>query len=273
MHKRWTILLFAALLSLSGCGQLRPPGAKEYLITHTVRPGDTLYSIAWHYGYDYREVAAWNRIGPPYRIYVGQELAIISPYRHEDRGAPPIHATAPSTRPHKPGTSAPSVKSSPRPARPVATPAPMSPTLPSSAQTTARPPPSRESTQHFAGSIGWRWPTSGKVVTAFSPGAGKQGIDIQGRTGQAIFAAAAGNVVYSGNGLLGYGNLVIIKHDETYLSAYGHNSKLLVKEGTKVKQGQKIAEMGQTSKTGSILHFQIRREGKPVDPMKFLPKR
>jgi lipoprotein NlpD len=119
----------------------------------------------------------------------------------------------------------------------------------------------------------WRWPTTGKVVAEFDADSGKKGIDITGRSGQPIFSAAAGDVVYSGNGLLGYGNLVIIKHDDIYLSAYGHNSQLLVKEGDKVTSGQEIAKMGVSPKEGATLHFEIRKEGKPVDPQRYLPKK
>lgn len=119
----------------------------------------------------------------------------------------------------------------------------------------------------------WRWPTKGRLVAAYDADAGKKGIDIAGERGQAIFSAAAGDVVYSGSGLLGYGNLVIIKHDDTYLSAYGHNSQLLVKEGDKVVIGQEIAKMGVSPKDGAVLHFEIRKEGKPVDPIRYLPKR
>jgi len=118
----------------------------------------------------------------------------------------------------------------------------------------------------------WRWPAQGKVVAGFDPGSGKKGIDITGRSGQSIFSAAAGDVVYSGSGLLGYGKLVIIKHDDVYLSAYGHNSQLLVKEGDKVATGQEIAKMGVSPKEGAMLHFEIRKEGKPVDPTRYLPK-
>jgi lipoprotein NlpD len=111
------------------------------------------------------------------------------------------------------------------------------------------------------------------VRNRFNPSRGKKGLDIEGKVGQSILAAANGKVVYSGDGLIGYGNLVIIKHDDTYLSAYGHNRRLLVQEGNEVKQGQKIAEMGDSGKQGVILHFEIRRDGKPVDPLRYLPKK
>ncbi|WP_245688250.1 peptidoglycan DD-metalloendopeptidase family protein [Thiohalomonas denitrificans] len=125
--------------------------------------------------------------------------------------------------------------------------------------------------QNVTASSKWRWPAAGKVVTRFALQQGKKGIDIRGRVGQPILATAGGEVVYSGKGLIGYGNMVIIKHSDTYLSAYGHNRRLLVGEGERVGAGQKIAEMGQRSKSGSILHFEIRKNGRPVDPMRYLP--
>ena len=118
----------------------------------------------------------------------------------------------------------------------------------------------------------WQWPTAGNVKRGFNNTASKKGINIAGRLGQPVYAASGGDVVYSGSGLVGYGNLVIIKHDDVFLSAYGHNRRLLVKEGEKVKPGQMIAEMGETAKDGALLHFEIRQEGKPVDPMRYLPK-
>ena len=120
----------------------------------------------------------------------------------------------------------------------------------------------------------WRWPTSGKILSTYSKSAaGRKGIDIAGKSGQSIIAAASGKVVYSGNGLPRYGNLLIIKHNDVYLSAYAHNKTLLVKEGQLVKAGQKIALLGRSGTQQNQLHFEIRRNGKPVDPMRFLPKR
>lgn len=128
--------------------------------------------------------------------------------------------------------------------------------------------------QLTADGVSWRWPVDGKVVGTFVSGdPTKQGLDIAGRAGDAVRAAAAGEVVYSGNGLIGYGELVIVKHNANYLSAYGHNRKRLVKEGDKVTAGQEIAEMGSSSATRDELHFEIRKNGKPVDPMGFLPTR
>jgi lipoprotein NlpD len=122
--------------------------------------------------------------------------------------------------------------------------------------------------------LGWRWPVDGKIIRRFSAnGSGKQGIELDGRVGESIFAASGGRVVYAGNGLRGYGNLVIVKHDAHYLTAYGYNSALLVKEGERVKAGQKIATMGIGPGSAAALHFELRRDGKPVDPLDYLPKR
>lgn len=248
---------------LSGCGQMQPVGSRSEMIDYEVRRGDTLYSIAWRYGYDPREVAAWNSIPSPYTIYPGQHIYIIPPYqRHARKGAPSNQvASRPTTRSSvTPGT--PVSKPAPRPAqsKPVVTAAPSVKKVENGGQ------------RLHNTNVSWNWPTAGKLLTRFSPAKGKKGIDIGGKLGQPVQAAADGKVVYSGNGLIGYGNLIIIKHNDTYLSAYGHNKRLLVEEGSMVKQGQKIAEMGNSGKEGVVLHFEIRRDGKPVDPMRYLPQ-
>lgn len=255
MVRRWqfTLVLLASLAMLAGCGELHPPSQGRYVAYHTVRSGDTLYSIAWRYGYDYREVAAWNRVGYPYRIYVGQRLLIIPPARGSvpvERSASTVDSRSESTggRSNSAVRTSPTTKASPAVVEKPA----------------ARP---------NAGPIRWQWPTNGSVKREFADSASKKGLDIGGTIGQPVYAAASGDVVYSGNGLVGYGNLVIIKHDEVFLSAYGNNRRLLVKEGESVKAGQMIAEMGQTGKDGAILHFEIRQEGKPVDPLRHLPRR
>ena len=212
----------------------RPP--KNTSITyHTVQKGETLYSIAWQYGHDYRTVAQWNNLPRSYTIYPGQKLRV---------RPPGSSATSKST----------SKSSSTRSSR--------SPT-----RTQSRVTASSRSPQ-------WRWPTEGKVINHFVAGdPTRQGIDISGKRGQAIIAAAAGKVVYSGNGLRGYGNLVIIQHNETYFSAYAHNRRLFVKEEQQVKKGQHIADMGSSEASQAMLHFEVRRNGKPVDPLRYLPKR
>ena len=247
-----TVLVFSIGM-LAGCGEFRPIGPDYHYIRHTVQAGDTLYSIAWRFGYDYRELAAWNGIPPPYRIRIGEEILILAPGRYgpvvTPRAAPPATATSPPPATQKPlPTATGPAKGSPATSLPPAA------------------PPVRVKTD-----VRWSWPTQGKLLGRYAAGTGRKGIDVGGRAGQPIKAAADGEVVYSGSGLIGYGNLVIIKHDDVFLSAYGHNRRLLVKEGDKTKAGQIIGEMGQHPKSGSILHFEIRRNGKPVDPLLYLP--
>lgn len=273
MAERRAIALLVLVFGLAaaGCGEMRPPGQKRYLVRHTVQQGDTLYSVAWRYGQDYREVAAWNRIDPPYMIYPGEELLIIPPNRFAGPRELPDRAPDPAARSAS-AASSPAARI--RPPRtpsvtPAATPrAPRTTVARSSPQAPRRPEPVQA-----ASGIDWAWPTRGEVTARFSASSGKKGVEIAGQAGQPVVAAAPGDVVYSGDGLIGYGNLLIIKHDEHYLSAYGHNKKLLVREGDRVKRGQEIARMGQTRGSGSILYFEIRRGGKPVDPLKYLPSR
>jgi lipoprotein NlpD len=174
-----------------------------------------------------------------------------------------------------------SAASPPAPARATTpsspTAAPLAPaTAPASANiATATPPPSRTESARVPeiddAKLDWAWPTSGKVIAGFSEGSNLKGIDIGGKPGQPVLASAAGRVVYAGAGLRGYGKLVIVKHNSTYLSAYAHNREILVKEGQQVSKGQKIGEMGDTDADQVKLHFEIRRLGKPIDPAKFLP--
>ncbi|MGA7801591.1 MAG: peptidoglycan DD-metalloendopeptidase family protein [Gammaproteobacteria bacterium] len=204
---------------------------------YTVRSGDTLYSIAWQYGDDYHDLARWNGITPPYTIYVGQRLRLRAPASTvRSPASPPRRAAA-----RRPGSTSDSESESP---------------------------------VHSAGSLHWQWPTSGPLVKGYDPDAiGKKGITLGGRLGQPVRAAAAGRVVYSGSGLVGYGRLIIVKHNKDYLSAYANNSKLLVKEGERVHGGQVIAQMGSSGTDRVALHFEIRRDGKPVNPLRYLPKR
>lgn len=276
----WLLLLALLGAGLSGCGSLHPPGG-EQVISYTVKPGDTLYSISWRYGYDYRQVAAWNQIQAPYTIRVGQQIRIIPPHQQRAASAPTPSQAAPA-----PGSG--TVASSPAPSRPAepsrptarpTSPAPSTsptptPSRPAAPAATPAPAASRPSTPAAAtpARIVWQWPTQGTQKYAFNVNAGKKGMGIAGRQGQAIVAAADGEVVYSGSGLIGYGNLLIIKHDDVYLSAYGHNRRLLVQEGARVKRGQQIAEMGESNRDGVVLHFEIRRDGNPVNPTLYLPK-
>lgn len=239
--------------------------------THVVVRGDTLYAIAFRHGLDYRELARFNGISPPYTIYPGQRLNLsaaaplrgAAPASGGPRGSAPAAGAQAST----PASSSPTAATTPAPARGSAVAAPAAP--PVVTGTTNRTPPPQS-----GGSVAWRWPTSGQVIEKFVAGEPtRQGINIAGNAGQPVIAAAAGEVVYSGAGLIGYGELVIIRHSDTFLSAYGHNRKRLVAEGDKVDAGQQIAEMGRSGASRDMLHFEIRRNGKPVDPLPLLPSR
>lgn len=222
--------------------------------THIVKKGDTLYSIAWNYGYDYRDVAQWNGISAPYVIYPGQNLNLQAP-------------KVTKTKPLQPG---PIVRKSVTEKQSVKLPVKTGPKTKKTISKSKISDDSQKKAVLPGGNIHWTWPVKGKLVKLNSPKAEK-GIDIEGKLGQRINAAAIGDVVYSGSGLLGYGKLIIIKHNDTFLSAYAHNSKLLVKEGDRVNQGQQIAYMGQTTDGRTLLHFEIRKNGKPIDPLKHLP--
>ena len=226
------------------------PGREGY---HIVARGDTLYSIAWRYNLDYRPLARWNTILAPYTIYPGQFIRLKAPAGQTDSAAQTESAATQKTR---------TAASKPKAAVNKAAPARKKP-APAARQ---KPPAAR------AGRIAWSWPASGRLIPADSPIA-RQGLSISGQSEQSIKTAAAGEVVYSGSGLRGYGKLIIIKHSEMYLSAYAHNSRLLVNEGDKVSQGQTISRMGQDASGRYLLHFEIRRNGKPVDPRKYLPDR
>jgi lipoprotein NlpD len=214
---------------------------------HVVRSGETLFSIAWQYGLDYQTVAAWNRIRPPYTIYPGQKLGLRGPSART-RSAPPPPKSAAGT-----------------PRAPAAPP-------PASVNRPSAPPPAPQVTGTAVPR--WQWPASGQVLRRFDANAtGKKGISIAGTDGAEIRAAAGGQVVYAGSGLVGYGRLIIVKHNDNYLSAYGHNRNLLVQEGDPVRAGQVIAHMGSSGTNRTQLHFEIREKGKPVDPLRHLPRR
>ncbi|MCE4053503.1 peptidoglycan DD-metalloendopeptidase family protein [Pseudomonas sp. Au-Pse12] len=227
---------------------------------YAVRRGDTLFSIAFRYGWDYKALAARNNIAEPYTIHPGQVI------RFDGRTG-----TAPATVVTSTQSSASSSSKTTVIRRPVGT-----TTAPATAATTS--PASKPAPAPVAPAgpapTGWGWPSNGVLIGKFSSnGSLNKGIDIAGDLGQPVLAASDGTVVYAGSGLRGYGELVIIKHNETYVSAYGHNRKLLVREGQQVKVGQTIAEMGSTGTDRVKLHFEIRRQGKPVDPLQFLPRR
>jgi lipoprotein NlpD len=266
-------LLAAALLAalLSACGsspergvgvEERGQGAPRATLAadqYRVQSGDTLYSIAFRFGQDWKTLAANNRIGPPYLIKPGQVLQL----QGSSRPAAPAHAaTAPVQAPRPAVAPSPPVQA----AAPAPLPVPVETAPPNNPETRVMPVKRSAS--------GWAWPAEGALIGRFSSnGSLNKGIDIAGDLGQPVLAASDGSVVYAGSGLRGYGELLIIKHSDTYVSAYGHNRRLLVREGQKVKAGQVIAEMGSTGTDRVKLHFEIRQHGKPVDPLRYLPAR
>lgn len=239
---------------------------------HMVRKGETLFSIALDYGLDYRELAQWNAIGDPSVIRVGQVLRLTPP-TSTVTSAP--FRTAPGVQGRPLGDTAAAdagIKTQPKAVHvPYSEQAyvQLASIKPEVApRTESRAPPEREEGE---GGITWAWPANGKVVGGFSDSGNLKGISIAGKLGQPVLASAPGRVIFSGTGIRGFGKLIVIKHNNTFLSVYAHNSELLVKEGQSVARGQKIAEMGSTDTDRVQLHFEIRRYGKPVDPIKLLP--
>jgi lipoprotein NlpD len=251
------IILVAALtacgtskvVTRTSASSASPPrvSTPKYGATALVNRGDTLYGIAFRNGIDVRDLAAWNGISAPYTIYPGQRLKLFPKNGGSvaSTSPRPTGAKPPSSRPP---TTLPTTPQAPRPA----------------------PPPSPPATSPIA----WTWPASGSLISQYVAGEPtRQGIDIGGGNGDAVRAAGDGVVVYSGAGLVGYGELIIVKHNDSWLSAYGHNRMRMVNEGQIVKAGQQIAEMGHTGAARDMLHFEIRYNGKPVDPLAYLPKR
>jgi len=312
-HFLWSLAAMTASLLLVACDTMRssvvvePPSGGYYSqgITPARTPipggsydvvkGDTLYSIAFRKGVDFRDLAQWNGIAAPYTIWPGQQLklapsgkpvppriasiasSIPSPTPVAPAHAVPAPAPTPMFEPVKAPTIAPSsAKATIAMAATAATVVPVAGVrTPSPA---AVPPPVlvpavAAGAARAVSGVTWHWPAQGSLLKRFQSGDATPGIEIAGSTGDPVRAAADGVVVYSGNGLVGYGELVIIKHNDSFLSAYGHNSKRLVKEGQRVSAGQEIAEMGSTGATRSELEFQIRKDGNPVDPLGYLPPR
>lgn len=288
-----SLVAVLSVVLLSGClSQLPAPvsGGRSGEVTratpqsggyHVVQPGDTLMGIGRAYNRSVAELATWNQLPDPDQIKVGQRLRVTPPegalpsegviVQPIDLGndlAGTTPAQMPQTYQEPQGGSQPytaeawaALNPRPEPVAPAApVPAPSEPTTPPPAAQT--PPKAAQ----------WIWPAEGPVIEKFDESTNK-GIDIAGKPGDPVLASAAGSVAYSGSGLRGYGKLVIINHDGDYYTAYAHNQTLLVKEGEKVVQGQKIAEMGSTDTDRPKLHFEIRRQGRPVDPMRYLPAR
>ncbi len=273
-------IALALILPVAGCGgtsvvvretprdrpaQSRKPSPPKPGASTVVRKGETVYRIATRHGISPLDLAMWNRIPPPYTIYPGQRLRLTPPGPRRDPppaarpSTPPVAGTRPSTRPPTPAPT-------PTPTRPQ--PPATRPSPPTGNPTTPAP------AAPVATAFAWRWPAEGTLIGRFAAGdPTRQGIDIAGAAGSPVRAAADGVVVYSGSGLVGYGELIIVKHDEQWLSAYGHNRARLVNEGQRVKAGEQIAEMGRSGAARDMLHFEIRYNGRPQDPLSHLPKR
>ncbi|MGD9021737.1 MAG: peptidoglycan DD-metalloendopeptidase family protein [Lysobacterales bacterium] len=273
-----------ALIALPACSTHQPAPVEEQsdLVgkrrlnqdgSYSVREGDTLYAIAFHYGMDPQDIARWNGIASPYLIYPGQKLRMLAP--------PPGSIPEPAPSGVKTTGVKPAVRATTRPAQqapktaPAKKPVQQSPPPAKTSTTTkqsAAPKPSPAATG--ADPKSWLWPVKGRVLRGFvANNPSRNGLDIAGKEGQPVIATAPGDVVYSGSGLIGYGELIIIRHSENMLSAYAHNRVRLAAEGDFVAAGQKIAEMGRNAANEQILHFEIRVRGKPVNPLKFLPSK
>ncbi|KPK10137.1 MAG: hypothetical protein AMJ68_10185 [Acidithiobacillales bacterium SG8_45] len=304
-HSRLLLIITFLLLALVGCtggGILSPhvdydsPNARSAGYRTVIR-GDTLFSIAWDVGIDFRTLAEWNDIGSPYVIRPGQRLRITAPTQTGSRSTQSgrsakakgstqyyrvkkgdtVYSIARET-----GTSTRNIIALNALKKPYSIYPGQKLRVSGSAEnggrsgartsqaSNNRAPPANKGRPQRVGR--WIWPTSGKVVRRYSPHGTSKGIDIGGRAGQDVVAAASGTVVYQGSGLRGYGQLIIVKHNSDYLSAYAHCSRILVKEGERVKRGQRIATMGNTGTDRVKLHFEIRLRGNPVNPIKYLPK-
>ncbi len=221
-------------------------------VYHVVEPGETLYSIGWLYGHDYRQIAKWNKIEKPYVIFRGQRLRVAS-MGQEKKSINAVSTNMKSVTIETKGLNRTAVKSKEK----------------------QHSTPDKYTNNKKSKTVKWSWPTrGGTIIHSFDrSNPSKKGLDLAGKTGQAVYTASPGKVVYSGNGISRYGKLIIVKHNETYLSAYAHNRRLLVKEGDILRSRQQIAEMGSSGASRIKLHFEIRRNGKPVDPLRYLPKK
>lgn len=242
---KWLLVFVLSIWLVGGCAQKKAPPSKlpysKDLINkskyYKVKQGDTLYSIGFRSGHGYKRLASWNNIRSPYKIRVGETIKLFKPWKA-------------SSKKNKTPKSKYSVQNKKK--------------LASKRSNISK-------VNKNVLRLSWQWPIRGKILRNFSQ-TGKKGIDIYGKLGQTVKSAAGGKVVYSGQGLIGYGNLLIVKHNDNYLSAYANNRRLLVKEGQQVKKGQAIAEVGKGTGNKTSLHFEIRKNGKPVNPIRYLPK-
>ncbi len=276
------MLIIIALLLMMGCSspyqspvtEIDEPRFLDSDRIHRVNSGETLYAVAWIYDLDFLHIARVNNLSSPYTIFPGQILnvdprAIASPQTRSNTASvsQATSRTREVTRSTSTQTRAPVAGSSNNPA-----------TAPAASGPTGRPAATASVQVNPVvvrqGPVNWAWPAQGNIIGRFSDtGVETKGINIAGKTGDPVSAAGDGEVVYAGRGLLRYGDLIIIKHNDRFLSAYAHNSAMLVSEGDKVSRGQKIAELGSTGVDTEMLHFEIRLEGKPVDPLAYLPSR
>ena len=238
--------------SLPGAENAGKPGY------YTIKPGDTLIKVGLEHGQSWKDIARWSNLDNPNVIEVGQVVRVVPPGRDapvassgSGRSVAPVVVGGGSTATSSSATTTPAATATPVPSTPATTPAPVA---------------------KGADDVNFIWPASGSLIAGFDEARNK-GYDISGKAGDPVLAAADGRVVYAGAGLRGYDNLIILKHNNTYLTAYAHNQSLLVKEDQSVKKGQKIAEMGSTDADRVKLHFEVRRQGKPVDPSRYLPSR
>jgi len=249
-------LFFILIIFTSIASCVSPPYSEQNShsfrpVTHKVSAGETLFSIAWRYGVKYQDLAKYNHISSPYRIYPNQIIRLdIRPVSKNIANNHPVVIHSKS-----------GVKKAPYSK------------INRSKNQTYKESVVAEKSLHY-GAPSWSWPSKGSILRRFDGATTlNKGIDIGGKLGEPVLAAANGEVVYAGSGLRGYGKLLILRHNELFLSAYAHNNRLLVKEGDFVKAGQKIADMGSSGTNGVKLHFEIRRDGSPEDPMKYLPRR
>ena len=263
-----TLMSLIALLLVTGCSspyqspvaEIDEPRFLDSDRIHRVNSGETLYAVAWIYDLDFLHIARVNNLSSPYTIFPGQILNV------DPRAvaSPQTRISASSTSP-APTRTREVTRSSSRQATTLTS---GSSNKPATAPVKVNPVVVRQ------GPVNWAWPAQGNIIGRFSEtGVETKGINIAGKTGDRVSAAGDGEVVYAGRGLLRYGDLIIIKHNDRFLSAYAHNSAMLVSEGDKVSRGQKIAELGSTGVDTEMLHFEIRLEGKPVDPLAYLPSR
>lgn len=270
-------LVLASLLMLASCASTNHAPVVDRLPSrsldssvspdgyYTVKPGDTLYSIALDFGLDWKDLAKANGLSDPNKISIGQKLLVqgvggnapVASSTGNATAAPTDNASGVVVTPVVPPSVAKPIDAQPGASKPVPVPD----------QTAKSEPPAPANA-----SYGFIWPSDGKIIQTYKPGVNK-GVDLAVKVGDPVVASLGGKVVYSGNALRGYGNLIIIKHEGNLLTAYAHNKTLLVKEGDSVKKGQKIAEAGQSDTDKPMLHFEVRKQGKPVNPMDYLPAR